>query len=145
MKKEPTYTWDEKEGIATYTIHYNNREFTGKAICHTDDQDMKSEMTGISIANLRASILYFQHVRDCEIKPALAALKQLYYSMAHSKKFNKKSYETKMLYRQIQNYTFDLDTINKTIAVLKKNLYEFLIEKEHFYQIIRSKRQKGQK
>ena len=106
---------------------------------------MKNRMTGLQIADARARLKYLRFIKNYEIKPALAALKQLYYSMAHSKKFYKKTYENKMLYRQIQNYTFDLDTINNEIATLRKSLSEYLIEKEHIYQVIRSKRQQDKK
>ena len=60
---------------------------------------MLSEKTGNEIAYSRALIEAYNYRRNCIIKPGLKALNQLYYSMKHSKKFNKKSYEMKMLYR----------------------------------------------
>ena len=101
MNKQPEYFWNEEHGIASASIYYKNYTFTGKAYCHPEDRDMMSKLTGQTIAEMRATIKYLKFVRDCELQPQLKALKQLYYSMNYSKHFDPKSYEAKMLYKQM--------------------------------------------
>lgn len=145
MKRQPYFEWSEEFGSAACILEDNKgNTFIGSAHCHEDDFDMKSEKTGCEIAFRRAKIEFFKHIRDNEIKPALAALKQLYYSMNHSKKFNPKSYENKMLQRQIRAKEFDLDTVQNMIADEMQSLKEYLESKDKFYQAIRKNRQ-GQK
>ena len=103
-----------------------------------------SEKVGFEIALNRAIIKSLVFERENRIKPSLKALKQLYYSMKHSKNFNKKSYEAKMLWGQIQNWQFDLDTINEIIDRNRKILTDYINTKEALYQNIRNKRNSGQ-
>ena len=97
MKNTPYIEWDDENKVAICVLYYKNKVFYGMATCHPDDMDFANEYTGEHIAYLRAMIEALNWERDCEIKPALAALKQVYYSMNHSKKYNPKSYEAKML------------------------------------------------
>lgn len=46
--------------------------------------------------------------------------------MNKSKKFNEKSYENKMLQRQIQQIKFDLDTANSSLVEVRKNLKTYI-------------------
>lgn len=143
MSKQPYYEWDESLGAAYCVLTYNNIKFKGEAICHPDDKDMQSKLTGQTIAEIRAMIKYLRHIRDNEIKPKLAALKQFYYSINRSKEYNKKSYESRMLYRQIRNYEKDLDAIKEEIARITNFMNEYITTKEAQYQLIRQHR-KGQ-
>lgn len=100
MKKiKPIFHYDKETGCSTCVIETKYGKFSGTACCHPDDMDMASEKVGCEIAYSRAAIESLKYERDCIINPALKALKQLYFSMKHSKKFNPKSYETKMLWR----------------------------------------------
>lgn len=141
---KPTFEWNAESGIAICIIHTPFGDFGGSATCHTDDKDMMSEKVGCEIAYHRATIKMLIYQRDCQIKPALKALKQLYYSMKHSKQFNKNSYEAKMLWSQIRNWTYDLDTINEMITAIRTMLKDYIETKEHLYQHIRKQRQIGQ-
>ncbi len=140
MKKEPTYTWNQETGEATYTIYYKNLTFTGKATCHPDDEDMKSQMMGLTIAESRATLNYLRHVRDNDLRPQLKSLKQLMYSMNHSKQYNRKSYEARMLYRHIQMLEEDLKNITDDISRIKFFLWHYMHEKEELHQTLREKR-----
>ena len=139
-KKEPIYTWNQETGEATYTIYYKNLTFTGKATCHPDDEDMKSQMMGLTIAESRATLNYLRHVRDNDLRPQLKSLKQLMYSMNHSKQYNRKSYEARMLYRHIQMLEEDLKNITEDISRIKYFLWRYMIEKEELHQVLREKR-----
>ena len=138
--KQPLYEWDENVGVAWCTIYYKDLEFLGTACCHEDDADMMSKLTGQTIAEFRATLQYLRHIRDNELRPQLKSLYQLYYSMNRSTKFNPKSYESKMLYSQIQNLENDLATIKENIAVLKQDLKQYIEDKEKSHQLIRSRR-----
>lgn len=140
-KNEPIYEYDKEGGVTTCILTYGQNIFLGIAQCHEDDKDMQNEYTGCCIALSRAKIEYFAHVRDHEIKPGLAALNQVYYTINRSKQFNPKSYEHIMLQRQIQQKENDLAVIKAMLTTEKQNLREFLEMKENFYKKIRKNRQ----
>jgi hypothetical protein len=141
--KEPVYTWDGVIATCTITDEYGNT-FTGTAYVHEQDMDFASEKTGCTIATSRAAVTYLQSVKKNILKPQLAALKQLYYSMKHSKKFNPKSYENVMLQRQITMKEEDIKTVNLEIHKHKLFLKDFIDSKEICYQNIRKTRAKRQ-
>lgn len=145
MAKAPKYEWYENTGIAYCTLYYNNIEFKGSACCHDDDLDMMSKLTGQFIAEMRATLYLLRHVRDNVIKPKLAALNQLYYSMNRSQYYNPRGYEARSLYNQIQNHTNDLEAIKEAISNIQKELKEYIDTKEKSYQTIRLFREKAAK
>ena len=142
MKKiEPIYSWHENIKTAVCTVtDKNDNKFEGFAYCHPDDYDFANEKTGCTIAHMRAEIKSYQFYRNHELKPALAALRQLYYTMNQSKSFNPDSYEAKMLMRHINQKLNDIEATNELIEELRKNIKDFIDQKEIFYQKIRSKR-----
>lgn len=141
MKQEPIFNWDPEEGVASCIVKYKNQTFCGVAMCHEEDKDMMNEKAGMEIAYRRATIDYLKYVRDMELKPALKALKQLYYTMKHSTHFNPKSYENSKLQRHIRMYEFDLETINEIIIDERKNLKDYIDKKDEFYKKTRIGRQ----
>ena len=141
MKQEPIFNWDPEEGVASCIIKYKNQTFCGVAMCHEEDKDMMSEKTGMEIAYRRATIDCLKYVRDMELKPAIKALKQLYYTMKHSTHFNPESYENSKLQRHIRMYEFDLETINELIVNERKNLKDYIDKKDEFYKKTRISRQ----
>ena len=145
--KNITYDWNEETGQAVCTIIDKDKVYQGFAWCREEDQDMKSSKTGLTIAEYRARIAQSKGIRDNEIKPGLAALKQAKFAMNQSKKyFNANSYEYRMLEQQIQNYEKDLVFINNMISLHKARLNEYMQNKAQFYNKIRKNRAKeGQK
>ena len=139
MKNEPIFSWDEETGIASCILGSNEKIYTGFAQCHPDDADMKGEKTGCEIAFRRAKIHALRGYRD-ELKVKLSALNQLFYTMNKSKHFNPKSYENKMLQRQIRMTNFDLDTAKEMIATEEQNLREYIQKKDEFYNHTRARR-----
>ena len=142
MKNTPIFNWDAETGIASCILSNGEKVFTGFAQCHPDDEDMKGEKTGCEIALRRAKINALRGYRD-ELKTKLAALNQLYYSMNTSKRFNEKSYENRMLQRQIRQITFDLDTTKEMIAMEEVGLRAYIKSKDVFYIQTRKRRQKA--
>ena len=114
--------------------------FTGEAVCHDEDKDMMSEKTGCEIAYHRALVSYLKHLRDNEIKPAVAALKEYYYTMKHSKRHNPKSYESMMLQRKLKEKEADLDSVKIMIENELLFIKNYIDKKEKAYQTIRANR-----
>ena len=145
MKKiKPIFHYDKETGCSTCVIETKYGKFSGTACCHPDDMDMASEKVGCEIAYSRAAIDSLKYERDNIIKPSLKALKQLYYSMNRSKKFNPKSYEYKMLKRQIECWEFDLSVVNDMIDTERTWIRDYINTKEALYQNIRTNRNNGQ-
>lgn len=142
MKNEPIFTWDENTGISSCLLSDGERVYTGFARCHPDDEDMKGEKTGCEIALRRAKIAALRGYRD-ELKIRLSALNQYYHSMNMSYRFNEKSYENKMLQRQIRQIKFDLDTTKEMIAGEELSLRAYIKSKDVFYTQTRKRRQKA--
>lgn len=140
MQREPYFDWDAEQGIATCILDDGKNTFIGMAQCHEDDFDFKSEKTGCEIAERRAFIKALQYHRNNELKPGLDALKQLYYSMKHSKRFNEKSYEARKLFRQIQIKEDDIATVNGLISMERDSLKKLIDDKDKFYQQVRANR-----
>lgn len=139
--KEPLYAWHENTGTMVCSVEYHNKIYTGLAECHPNDEDMKSKKVGAYLAELRANRKFLQAQKN-EIKIKLAALNQLYYSMKHSTHFNPKSYEAKMLFRQIRGAEDDLDIVIKMIADNRIEEQRYINVKDEFYKQIRQNRQK---
>jgi hypothetical protein len=140
LTTEPIFQYDPETMESICILTSGNTSFVGKAQCHKDDADFASEKTGQTIAQFRATIKYFQHIKNNELKPKLNALKQLYYSMNRSKHFNPKSYEAKMLFRQIRLKEEDLEFCKNAIQKTKRYIKEYIDQKEQNYQLIRKKR-----
>ena len=139
MNNEPIYTWDQENGIATCTIVSDFGKFITSSHCHPDDMDMANEKTGCNYAYKRAYIKVLQAYKK-ELKIQLGALNQLYYSMNRSKYFNPKSYENKMLQRQIRQRQEDIEYTNNAIKEAKNKLNYIINEKDKFYKNIRKNR-----
>ena len=140
----PIFHYDKETGCSTCVIETKYGKFSGTACCHPDDMDMASEKVGCEIAYSRAAVNSLKYERDNVIKPSLKALKQLYYSMNRSKRFNPKSYEYKMLKRQIECWEFDLAVIGDMIDTERIWIRDYINTKEALYQNIRANRNNGQ-
>lgn len=134
-------SWDAENYKATYTIEDEcGRQFIGTAIAHEEDYDFATELAGTEIAYLRATIKYLQSIKRDILKPQLAALKQLYYSINRSKQFNPKSYESKMLFNQIEIKEEDIKAINIEIYKHKEFLRDYINNKDKAFKILRKRR-----
>ena len=140
MTYEPQFTWEN--GVASCILTDGENVFCGMASCHPDDQDMMSEKTGYEIAYRRAKIKSLRYYRNT-LKLQLKALKQLYYSMNQSTHFNPKSYENKMLQRQIRMIEFDLTMVKEMLTSEELRLREYLAEKDKFYVAVRRRRKQA--
>lgn len=140
LKKEPLFSYNPESGEASCLIEDKDGNIIyGIAKCHPDDMDMANEKTGCNFAYKRAYIKVLQAYKK-ELKIQLGALNQLYYSMNRSKYFNPKSYENKMLQRQIRQRQEDISYVNDSIKNAKDELNYIIKEKDKFYQGIRKHR-----
>lgn len=140
MKREPEFYFDENEGVSYCVIKTKTGDvFVGEAKCHPDDRDFMSEKTGCEFALRRAEIEALCSYKN-ELKNGLAALNQLYYSMNRSKYFKPKSYEARMLFRQINQKTEDIDTVKEIIKERKQELKKLIDDKDTFYKTTRKHR-----
>ena len=140
MSKEPKFSFYKETGVTICTLTDGKRFFYGEAMCHDDDMDMLSEKTGCQIALWRAEINYYKHIKKYELTPSLKALNHLYSVMKNSKNFNQKSYENKMLQRQIRQIENDLTVVNNLLTMKKQELKTYIEEKDKFYKHIRANR-----
>ena len=140
MKYQPIFDWDAETSTAACVLTDGQHYFTGTARCHEDDNDMCSQKTGEEIAYRRARIEYLKFYRDT-LKIQLDSLRQFYYSISHSKKFNSQSYEIKMLYRHIDRLKFDLNYAREIIVEERNSLKNYIDSKEKVYQKIRKIRE----
>lgn len=142
MNKEPEFYWDEANGVCSCAIEDNKgRVFIGLATCNDEDKEFRSERTGREISYRRARIELLRANRD-EIKTQLAAYKQLYYSMKHSKRYDDKSYEASMLKRFIYRFQIDLETVKEIIDDESASLRQYLDLKEKAFASLRAKQDK---
>lgn len=131
------FSYEEDGKLTICEITYKNNTFIGTAFCAPEDEDMMNKRTGETIASIRAQIAYYQHIRDNEILPGLAALKQLFYSMNNSKSYNKDSYEARRIRKKIYQYEEDLKTIRGLIQESREYLKEYLDVKEKLFLHLR--------
>ena len=122
--------WYEDKGLARTVLYYKgcaDLRLTGVGIaeCHPEEKH-KSEITGTSIAELRASIDILQQIKKYEVKPGLAALRHLYGTMKESKHYNPDSYEARRLMKEIKNYEKEVASINEQIDVTKQYLKDYI-------------------
>ena len=139
MKRK--WSFDENTGVASYSLFIDGREFTDTAACAEVDREFMSEKTGLTIASQRAKIKYLNHKCQNDLKPRIAALKQYYYSINMSKQFNDKSYEAKMLYRQIEGLEEELAATKTLLAQAKQDLDLYLTQKNSFYTALKRMRE----
>jgi hypothetical protein len=142
-KHKVDFYWDEERGMCRCTIFDMDNKYTGFAFCHPTDIDMKSQKVGEEIAYTRALINALK-AKKKELKLELRGLLGYYYAIQHTSKFNRKSYEARMLYRQIRMRQDDIDSIDKEIDAREVYIYHYVDEKDKFYRIIRQNRAKAE-
>ena len=138
-----TATFDEDTGYACYLYRASNgKVYRGEALCHTDDKEFMSKLTGLHIAKMRCMIEYAKDEK-IRIYGKLQGIKQIYYSIIQSKNFNRDNYESKMIYRQMKLIEEEYKDICNSITELKNGLKTYLDSKAAFQKDIINKRKKN--
>lgn len=137
MKK--TFNWEPKLGQAICLINYKDVEIIGSAQCHEDDEDFISERTGLFIAESRANIALWQHIKNNELKPQIQALEHVLASWRHNQNYNPTSFEAKSLRRQIKAKTRDYIELKNRIAMEKEYLHDYIKNKDIVHNKLRNR------
>ena len=137
MKK--TFCWEPTLGQATCLIRYKDVEIIGSAQCHDDDEDFMSERTGMFIAESRANIALWQHMKNNEIKPQIQVLEHVMASWRNSKNYNPASFEAKSLRNQIKAKTRDYNELKHRIAMEQEYLRDYIKNKEIVHNKLRNR------
>ena len=133
-------TWDEKLGLAQTTLYTEFGSFFGAAVCHPEDEDMKSEKVGLKISYHRATIKMLKHIKSQYLRPQIELLERMAKHFNHSSTFNPKCRENIILQRELSALKNDHSTISKLIVEEQKRLDEYIKGKDQFYEKIRSRR-----
>lgn len=140
MKRLPDYTWDQETGIATCRyIDKFNREFTGTAVCHPEDEDIKSWRSGYTIAEYRTRIALAK-AKNNDAKIAYEAVRQIYYSIKHSKNYNDDSYEAKMIKHQLKLRQEEVAQTKSDYKLLKADFRLYMRKKDELNQKYREQK-----
>lgn len=123
------HIYNKETGESICQINYENYIFIGKAFCHPEDEDVKSAITGPTIAEARAELKKFKHIRN-ETIIQLKALNHLWIGINNSKKVNIKDYSYRRLQSEVQRLKNQLTTANNEIADLKQFLKAYIAKKE---------------
>ena len=131
--------WDESHGVARCVLNYTTStgislQGIGIAECHPDDYPYISKLTGGIIAEYRAEIDLLKKINNYEIKPGIAALKHVYCTMRHSKRYNEKSYEAIRLKKELAHLMDELEENKKAIQDIRNNLNKYLEDKDKLHK-----------
>ena len=131
------YKFDAENGVATCYLIDKNNTYTGFACCHDDDKDFQSERVGLTLAEARAEIDALKHIRDNELIPTYKALKHLQDNMKTSTYYNPKSYEARMLRRQVCIKENELIAIKQEIDSRKQFISDYIQQKDELHDKLR--------
>lgn len=131
------YKFEHSDYIYQCYLTYKGVIFYGEAKCHPDDYDMCSERTGYFIAETRANIQKLRWCRDNEVMPMVKHYRHFYDCLSHSSKFNKDSYEARMILKELKKWEYELKAIRQDIKDERKYLKEYIDTKERLYRHIR--------
>lgn len=121
----------EEDGTCTFTLTYRDREFVGVAHCHPDDSKFFSEITGGTIAEVRAQIKMLKYKRDCELRPQYAIVKHLYQNLEQgTKKFDKKDRATALIIRHFNRLKREINQVDEEIIDCQNFLKSYIRKKE---------------
>ena len=131
--------WDESHGVARCILNYTTStgislQGIGIAKCHPHDYPYISKLTGGIIAEYRAEIDLLKKINNYEIKPGIAALKHVYCTMRHSKRYNEKSYEAIRLKKELAHLMDELEENKKAIQDIHNNLNKYLEDKDKLHK-----------
>ncbi len=117
---------DDYDTLCTLTI--DGKNYCGYAECHPDDIPLFSKRVGERLAYDRASIDYLR-IERFKINEQVKSLKHLLSIYNQSQKVNKEGYEYKMLQKQINGYTKDIEELSKVIKGIKEEDIKYVRER----------------
>lgn len=135
--------WNEETGYALVVLYDTKKDktFVGVAQCHEDDMDMKSSLTGLSIAQYRAEIEMYKYYKEL-LTIELNALLDFEKSAKCCKYYNENFQVENLLHKRIEKYRLSLIYVTNMIKVVQENLQNYLRAKAELYQKLRDNRKK---
>lgn len=112
----------------------NGKQYIGVARCHPEDEPYANEYIGLTIAEARAEIHALRNFRDNELIPVVKTLTHLQTNMKTSKFYNPKSYEARMLRRQLKIKENELIAIKEEIINLQTFINNYIAEKDKLHK-----------
>ena len=141
MSKNYKTEYNYDHGNSLFIIYYKDQVFIGEAYCHSDDMDMESERTGLTIAEARAQIKLKKFQKRFEIEPVVNAYRHTLKNIQSSTHHDPKAYESCMLRSQLAHWEDKLAEIAADIADEEKYLKEYIIQKDKLYRKLRARNQ----
>ena len=141
MSKNYKTEYNYDHGNSLFIIYYKDQVFIGEAYCHSDDMDMESERTGLTIAEARAQIKLKKFQKRFEIEPVVNAYRHTLKNIQSSTHHDPKAYESCMLRSQLTHWEDKLAEITSDIADEEKYLKEYIIQKDKLYRKLRARNQ----
>ena len=141
MSKNYKTEYNYDHGNSLFIIYYKDQVFIGEAYCHSDDMDMESERTGLTIAEARAHIKLKKFQKRFEIEPVVNAYRHTLKNIQSSSHHDPKAYESCMLRSQLAHWEDKLAEIIADIADEKKYLKEYIDQKDKLYRKLRARNQ----
>ena len=126
------YSYDPATGESACLIADKLCTHCGIAVCHPEDEPFKSERVGLSIAEARAEIAALKHLWKNELLPGLKALSHLQTNIKTSKFYNPKSYEARMLRRQVAIKEAEINAVKQEIDVIQASLDAYLKARDEY-------------
>lgn len=117
---------DNYDTLCTLTI--DGKNYYGFTGCHPDDIPLFSKRVGERLAYNRASIDYLR-IERYKINEQIKSLKHLLSIYNQSQKTNKEGYEYKMLQKQINGYTKDIEELSRVIKEIKEEDIKYVRER----------------
>ena len=133
-KRKVRFTYASENNAVTICQIFDKygKVYVGQAVCHPNDLDMMSKMTGAALAQMRAELSMLKDLRDSEIIPELKTIKKLYNNLKKHKK--------PVLEPDLKRAKFTHFAINGIIKAKKQEIADFILAKEKFYQGVRRNR-----
>lgn len=122
-------------------IYYDNNIFTGRAICHPDDDDIFSEKFGQELAHKRATVKALRYIKT-DLTKTIKTLEHSYHAIEANKEFDPNSFYARGLRKQIYINSAELSDIIAAIAAVEADIKVTLIAHNHLQEKIHHNRAK---
>ena len=126
-------------GETTCQMYYDKHWFVGRAKCLPEDEDMWSERTGSTLAEIKANIKRLRYMR-ARTREEMKPLTLFESRLKCCKGYNHESVEARRLRKEIWLYKDKIQEITNAINDEEAYLKRYIAEKDNLYVKIRAKR-----
>lgn len=137
QKLEVNFTQNNE--LTRCDMYYDGKSFIGYAKCLPEDNDMISERTGCTLAEIKANIKRLRYIRN-KVREQLKPLTIFKSRLECCKDYNADSFEARRLRKEIWLYEEEIKEITNAINDEEAYLKKYIKEKENLYTRIRAKR-----